>query len=223
VGSSITAARISCRVQTPDLLLETRDLLVVNKPAGWLVHAVGTQAPDLVTWASTSGLGRVRPAHRLDLDTSGVVLLARNALAAGSLGTALAEGQVEKRYLGLVFESPADTGMIDVPLVDARRGRPLPTRTEWRVVERLGRFTLLELQPLTGRKHQLRRHLHGIGHPLVGDVLYPMRPFRKVPGFPHRLWLHAAKLTLPDGRTFTAPLPPELAAHLAVLREPLAS
>lgn len=205
-------------MQEPDLLVESRDLLVVNKPAGWLVHAVGTQAPDLVSWASAQGLGRVRPAHRLDLDTSGVVLLARNVATAGALGTALAEGRVEKRYLGLVFESPTDEGVIDVPLVDARRGRPLPTRTEWRVAERLGRFTLLELHPMTGRKHQLRRHLHGAGHPLVGDVLYPMKPFRKVPGFPHRLWLHAASLTLPDGRVFTAPLPSELAEHLVLLR-----
>ncbi len=205
-------------MQEPELLSESRDLLVVGKPAGWLVHAVGTQAPDLVTWAGKSGLGRVRPAHRLDLDTSGVVLLARNVATAGALGTALAEGRVEKRYLGLVFDHPADSGVIDVELADARRGRPLPARTEWKIAERVGRFSLLDLHPTTGRKHQLRRHLHGAGHPLVGDTLYPVRPFRKVPGFPHRLWLHASSLTLPDGRVFRAPLPRELEEHLRLLR-----
>ncbi len=194
------------------------DVIVLDKPAGWLVHPVGTDVPDLVTWARAEGLGRLRPAHRLDLDTSGLVVLARTAAAAAAVGVELMEGTVHKRYQALVYDVPDAEGVVELALADARRGRPLPARTRWRCDERLGRFAFLSLWPETGRKHQLRRHLLAIGHPVVGDREYAVRPFRKVPGFPGRLWLHAAELRLASGRGWSAPLPDVLVAHLALLR-----
>lgn len=204
----------------PIVLAQTRDQLVLNKPAGWVVHPVGTDAADLLTWASAQGLGRLRPAHRLDRDTSGVVLFGRTRERTAELGAWFTEGVVKKTYLALVYDAPPDAGLIDIPLPDARRGRPLEARTRFEVVERLGRFALVRLTPETGRKHQLRRHLLAIGHPIVGDTEYGVRPFRKVPAFPGRLWLHASRLELPDGAVMSAPLPAELEAHLDVLRQP---
>lgn len=208
-------------MEEPQVVAEAADLVAVNKPVGWVVHPVGTERPDLLAWARSRGLGRLRPAHRLDLDTSGLVLLARSSEAAAALGAAFTAGTVRKRYLALVYDLPPAEGVLDAPLADARRGRPLPAVTRYATVEVLGRFALLELWPETGRKHQLRRHLHGAGHPIVGDREYPVRPFRKVPGFPGRLWLHAAELHLPTGRHFAAPLPEALAAHLTLLRGPV--
>lgn len=184
------------------------------------MHPVGTAAPDLLAWAGSQGLGRLRPAHRLDLDTSGVVLFGRNVEATAALGAAFTAGAVQKAYLALVFELPPIEGVFDAPLADARRGRPLPAITRFETVEQLGRFTLLRLRPETGRKHQIRRHLHAAGHPIVGDREYPMRPFRKVPAFPGRLWLHAARLELPDGLVVDSPLPEVLRVQLEALRGP---
>jgi 23S rRNA pseudouridine955/2504/2580 synthase len=205
-------------VTDPSLLLQTDTLLAVAKPTGWVVHPVGTTAPDLLSWAGTQGLGRLRPAHRLDLETSGVVLFGRTRESTAELGGWFTEGRVAKAYLALVFDLPPDSGVIDLPLSDARRGHPLEARTRYETVERLGRFALLRLCPETGRKHQLRRHLLALGHPMVGDPEYRPRTFRKVPGYPGRLWLHAAEVRLPDGTCITAPLPPELVVHLEVLR-----
>ncbi len=89
--------------------------------------------------------------------------------------------------------------------------------TRYALAEALGAFSLLRVRPETGRKHQIRRHLHGIGLPLVGDTRYRGR-FRPVPGFPGRLFLHAWRLSLPDGRSFESPLPPELEACILELR-----
>lgn len=202
----------------PTVLLKTDDLLAVGKPCGWVVHPVGTDAPDLLTWAGTQGLGRLRPAHRLDLDTSGVVLFGRTRERTAELGGQFTAGTVVKTYLALVYDVPPPAGVLDAPLADARRGRPLEAITRYETVEVLGRFTLLRLTPETGRKHQLRRHLHDFGFPIVGDPEYRVRPFRKVPAFPGRLWLHAARIALPDGTVVEAPLPAELEAHLEVLR-----
>ena len=203
--------------ETPRVLARHADIVALEKPAGWLVHPVGTEALDLVGWARAQGLGRLRPAHRLDLDTSGVVLFGKTVEATARLGGWFTEGAVAKRYLALVYDVPPASGVIDVPLADSRRARPLAAVTEFSVECALGRFALLALTPRTGRKHQLRRHLSGIGHPIVGDREYPVKPFRKVPGFPGRLWLHAASLRLPDGFVVESPLPAVLAAHVDLL------
>ena len=90
--------------------------------------------------------------------------------------------------------------------------------TRYRTLEWLGSFSLLAVRIETGRKHQIRRHLHGIGHPVIGDPRHgPRRPVR-VPGWPGRLWLHARVLVLPGGETFEDPLPRELLASLDAMR-----
>ena len=110
-------------------------------------------------------------------------------------------------------------GLLDSPLFDERRKRPLAAQTRYRVIERFDGFALLELQLVTGRKHQLRRHLTKAGWPIVGDERYgPKRP-KRVPGFPGRLWLHAARIELAN-RSIEAKLPADLEQHLEVLRQP---
>jgi len=206
----------------PTVLAVDGPLWVLSKPAGVLVHPAAGDDPtlDLLSWArvhagAPPGLA---PIHRLDKDTSGVVLCAADPRVIADLARWFAAGSVTKTYLALVHGRPHARGRIDRPLADARRGRPLPAVTRFTRVGQLGVFALLELTPETGRKHQLRRHLHGLGHAIVGDTRYRPPRFRPIPGFPGRLWLHAARLALPDGRVFEAPLPPELAAHLVALR-----
>ncbi len=167
-------------------------------------------------------LGRrqaLRPVHRLDRPTSGVLLCSPNPRTRAEVGAMFADGSVKKEYRALVHGNADRTGEVDRPLMDGRRGRKLPATTRWRRLRAYLRLTYLSVLPETGRKHQIRRHLRGVGHPLVGDDRYgPSRPPR-VPGFPYRLWLHAIRLDLPDGRTFECPLPMELQKHLDLLDE----
>ena len=203
----------------PRLLTRFGDVYYAyDKPAGMAVHQNSEDIPDLVTWLKTQrSLPRdLRPAHRLDRPTSGVVLCGAGRKARAQISAWLDEA--DKVYLALVAGAPpADAGSLDSPLSDARRRRPLEAVTQYQVKERLGGFTLLELRLVTGRKHQLRRHLADAGMPVVGDERYgPKRPTR-VPGFPGRLWLHAVSLALPE-RVITSPLPTILEQHLDRLR-----
>ncbi len=205
--------------ETPRLLTRFGDVFYAfDKPAGMAVHQNAEDIPDLVTWLKRQrSLPRdLKPGHRLDRPTSGVVLCGAGRSARAQIAAWL-QG-AEKTYLALVAGAPTeDEGSFDEPLHDARRRRPLEARTLYRVRERLQRFTVLELQLVTGRKHQLRRHLADAGLPVVGDTRYgPKRPAR-VPGFPGRLWLHAWRLTLPD-RVIEAPLPEGLGTHLGLIR-----
>ena len=206
---------------SPRVCLVDRDLWVVYKPSGMAVHPAGPRTPpDLLGWLTRHGASRrIAPAHRLDVGTSGLVLLTPDRTLRSQLGGWFADGQVEKHYEALVIGRTRPKGTVNRPLPDARRGRPLRARTRYRRLEWLGGFTHLRVQPETGRKHQIRRHLQQIGHPIVGDTRYRPRRKVRVPGFPDRLWLHAAYLELPDGRTFSCPLPPLLLSHLELLRE----
>jgi 23S rRNA-/tRNA-specific pseudouridylate synthase len=118
----------------------------------------------------------------------------------------------------MVFGKTRDKGIIRRTLQDARRKTKLDAVTRYRTVEAFKKCSLLDVTPETGRKHQIRRHLQGIGHAVVGDTRYRPRGKPTVPAFPGRLWLHAAEVTLPDGRHFKAALPSELADHLKTLR-----
>jgi len=203
----------------PRLLTRFGDVFFAyDKPAGMAVHPNAEGTPDLVTWLKTQrSLPRdLKPGHRLDRPTSGVVLCGAGRKARAQIATWLSEHS-EKRYLALVAGAPADdSGSFDTPLQDERRGRPLDAQTVYTVRQRLGGFSLLELQLVTGRKHQLRRHLADAGMPVVGDKRYgPKRP-QRVPGFPGRLWLHAWTLKVGE-RCIEAPLPQALAAHLEQL------
>ncbi len=160
---------------------------------------------------------RLAAAHRLDRETSGVLLASADTQELTALGAAFASGGVSKTYLALVHGRCHKKGIIRRPLPDRRRGKPVAAVTRYRAMAWLGPFTLVRARPAHGRKHQIRRHLHGIGHPIVGDKRYHARQTRPVPDAPERLWLHAHSLTLPDGRSFESPLPPALATHLSLL------
>lgn len=216
-------------------LHEDEELLVVDKPTGLLVHPTQLDAhagDSLLERAEAQWGHRLFPAHRLDKGTSGLLLLAKTPAAASQLGEAFREGRVEKRYLGLVRGWPAaESGLIDHPLArDPERssqGQPLlPAQTRWRCLRRLEwdfvsqpgfartRGALLELEPLQGRRHQLRRHCKHIAHPLLGDATHGKGPLNRALAAHlglQRLWLHAWRLRLPDGRCFEAPPGPEWA------------
>ena len=206
----------------PTLLSADEQIVVVDKPSGWVVHPVGpdSKAPDLLTWLGTQDVpGRLDPAHRLDLGTSGVVVFASPDVIRRATGW-FAKGKVVKHYQALVFGKTRAKGIIRRALQDGRRGAKLDAVTRYRTVETFAKkCSLLAVEPETGRKHQIRRHMQGIGHALVGDNRYGPRGKPTVPAFPGRLWLHAGEIELPDGRSFDAPLPKELEDHLAVLRE----
>lgn len=199
------------------------DLVVVDKPSGMpSVPARTPLDPPDVARVLAGRYGGVEAVHRLDRDTSGLLLLARSREARVSLGRAFETAAIAKRYLAVVHGSPpADEGTVHLPLADdharppRKRVDPILGRraaTRWRVRGRAegdGRVpvTLVELEPLTGRSHQLRVHLAWLGCPIVGDPLYGSREPGGV-----SLALHAAALTVPhprDGRRvcFTAPPP----------------
>lgn len=207
----------------PDPLVLARDgdLVAILKPAGWVVHAaMPGERFDLRAWcAGQPGLPRgLEPCHRLDRETSGVVLFAAEAATRAEVGRAFMAGTVKKTYLALVIGHAHRKGVLRAPLAPDDGGPPQDAVTRYRMVEALGGFSLVRVRPETGRKHQIRRHLHGVGLPIVGDDRYaPARPVR-VPAFPNRLCLHAVALELPDGRRFEAPLPEDLARCLEALR-----
>ena len=208
-------------MDAPRLLTRFDDVFYAyDKPAGMAVHQNAEGIADLVSWLSKQRAlpKNLRPGHRLDRPTSGVVLCGAGRSARGQIAQWLDASQ--KTYLALVAGTPeTDTGTLEAPLSDARRGRALNATTRFEVRERIRGFTLVELELVTGRKHQLRRHLADAGMPVVGDERYgPKRP-KRVPGFPGRLWLHAWRLCLPE-RIIEAPLPQALQEHLAVLRHP---
>lgn len=178
--------------------------------------------PDLLSWMVGEGVAppSVAPIHRLDRQTSGVVLASTDPALRGEMGRWFAERRVDKVYRCLVHGRPHKGGTISRALVDGRRQAPLPATTRFKRLGVHGRFSYLEIVPETGRKHQIRKHLNLIGHPIVGDRRYrPPKAKRQLPpGTPNRLWLHALSLSLPDGRRFEAPLASELAAHLERLR-----
>jgi 23S rRNA-/tRNA-specific pseudouridylate synthase len=210
---------------TVPTILDAEDgLLIVDKPSGWVVHDAGGDAPDVVGWLTReAGLEGVAPVHRIDRGTSGVVLLSQDPAVRAKVSAWLADGQVHKEYLALVYGRPRRKGIIRRPLDDGP-GPPSDAVTRYRTLKWLGRVSLVRVRPESGRKHQIRRHLHGLGHPVVGDDRYLPEQRLNVKGFPGRLWLHAHRVRLPDGREFVSPLPPELVAHLAELdfhwREP---
>ncbi len=219
------------------IVYEDGDLLVVDKPAGLavhpspghsshtLVHAVLARCPNL---SSIGGEGRPGIVHRLDKDTSGLVIVAKNDGAHLSLARQLKERRVEKTYLALVEGriEPADA-VIDAPIGRHPRHRKRmavveggrEARTRYRLLREVDGRSLLEVRPETGRTHQIRVHLAAAGHPVAGDPTYGRRG--PPPGGLRRQFLHAQRLAFRHPRSgerleLEAPLPEDLAA---VLRE----
>jgi len=220
------------------------DLLIIDKPAGLVVHpapghAGGTLVNALLahgdgsTWGGIAGVQRPGIVHRLDRDTSGLLMVARRDSAQASLMAQLKARRVKKTYQALVQGSvSAAVGRIEAPIGRDPKHRTRmavvpdgrPSVTGYRVRERFVDWTLLELDLVTGRTHQIRVHLDAIGHPVAGDPVYGTGTSRRGPAGLGRLFLHAWRLELTspsDGHLIraTAPLPPELDSVLDGLRE----
>lgn len=225
-----------------EILYEDRDVIVVNKPPDLVVHpAYGHKSGTLVNAliariAARQGREAARPGivHRLDKDTSGVLVIAKNDVAQLALARQLQAQRVGKEYIALVWGDPgSDPALVEAPLLrdpnDRRRmvvragGRDSATRFARIAVYGDGakRRALLHVRPVTGRTHQIRVHLAFAGLPIVGDPVYGRRGDRS--GL-QRQFLHAWRLTLrlphAGERTFTAPLAPDLKRFLASLGEP---
>jgi tRNA pseudouridine65 synthase len=211
------------------ILFQDESLVAVDKPAGLAVHRGWAREPDVAMVRLRDQIGaRVFPVHRLDRATSGVLLFALTAEVAAQVCASFAAGQVEKTYLALVRGVPPQEILVDHPLPRGE-DRRLPRISAQTIVVRrevFGRYSLVEARPLTGRLHQVRRHLKHISCPLIGDVNYGKgehnRLFRERYGL-HRLFLHATRLRLPHpvqaGRLdLTSPLPADLADVLQALR-----
>lgn len=224
-----------------DILFENANLLVINKPAGMVVHpAAGHNAGTLVNAVlghdpDLEGVGdEQRPGivHRLDKDTSGLILVAKNDLAHRELQRQFKEREVVKTYVALLDgHPPTDTGRIEasigrdirnrkqMAIVPSQHGRAAVT--EYKVTEQFHMHTLVEAHPLTGRTHQLRLHFAYLRCPIAGDTIYGRRTSTVQL---RRHFLHAAELrfTLPGSGQpvhFEAPLPPELQRVLRALAD----
>lgn len=211
--------------QGPRQIDHVDGLYVLYKPCGIPVHATQAQdGQDLMSLAITTlGLPEgLSPIHRLDIETSGLVLCSADAKVRGHYGYLFSKHQTTKRYLALVQGITHAKGIVRKPLQDGRRGRELDATSRYKRIEHLAGCTLVEVRPETGRKHQIRRHMQSIGHAVIGDTRYRPKRFVAVPGFPGRLWLHAHALELDDGQKWSCPLPDELEAHLTLLRTPRA-
>ncbi|HEX6306179.1 MAG TPA: RluA family pseudouridine synthase [Anaerolineales bacterium] len=224
-----------------DVIFENQDILVVNKPAGMVVHpAAGHRSGTLVHAAlahapDIEGIGGVqRPGvvHRLDKDTSGLILLAKNDRSHRWLQNQFSARKVEKTYLAVVDGAPpTPRGRIEAPIGrDTRQrqsmailppGKGRAAVTEYYTRQSFAEHTYLEVHPITGRTHQIRVHLAFINCPIVGDRVYG----RRHPSLPlGRHFLHAFSLAIrlpgeEDATTFEAPLPEELEKVLDELNQ----
>jgi 23S rRNA pseudouridine1911/1915/1917 synthase len=220
------------------IVYEDEALAVIDKPAGLVVHPApghpaGTLADGLrqrgTTWSQLGGEQRPGIVHRLDRDTSGLLVVAKTEAAHHSLSQQLQRRTLGRVYWALVHGTFREsTGRVDAPIgrdpghrqrmavVDGGR----PAVTDFAVMERMRRFSRLEVRLLTGRTHQIRVHLASISHPIAGDAVYG----RRGDEVSTRPALHAQRLTFlhpDDGRRcdFTSPLPPDLEAALVAAAE----
>ncbi len=233
------------------ILYEDADLIVVNKPPGLVVHpAPGHRSGTLVNallyhCRDLKGIGgELRPGivHRLDKDTSGTLVVAKNDTTHHGLSQQFKKRQVEKRYLTLVYGAIKESaGVIDLPIgrhpthrkkMSTRSRRSRSTETRWQIQESFSGVSLLEVDLKTGRTHQVRVHCAAMGHPVVGDGVYggkrrwkelPSQVLQDILKGVRRQMLHAWKLTFEHPRlgqrmAFESPLPKDMALILEALR-----
>ncbi|MEA3428153.1 MAG: RluA family pseudouridine synthase [Thermodesulfobacteriota bacterium] len=226
-----------------DILFEDKDIIVINKQAGIVVHpAPGHYTGTLVNrllyhCRMLEGVGeKSRPGivHRLDKDTSGVLLVAKNEVSYNSLTAQFKSRMIKKDYLALVHEKfESDSGKISFPIgrhpVDRKRMSNITRKgrsaeTLWKVVERFHNITLLELNLKTGRTHQIRVHCAAINHPVVGDRVYGRcKTIKNINKAIPRQMLHAWRLELTHPATkerisFEAPIPQDMSDLIKTLR-----
>jgi len=219
-----------------EIVFENENLVIINKPAGMVVHpAPGHSSGTLVhavlgNFGDLQGIGgEIRPGivHRLDKDTSGLIIIAKNERAHRWLQDQFRLRKVEKIYLALVDgKPPTPVGRVEAAIARdmthrkqmavVSEGRGRFAVTEYRTVQHFSQHTLLEVHPLTGRTHQIRLHMAFLGCPIVGDLVYGRK---KATLDIERHFLHAHKISiiLPDeseARTFSAALPPDLQSLL---------
>ena len=216
------------------ILYEDADVVAVNKPAGLITHSDGrTKEESAEDWFKEKykEIKLERPyAHRLDRDTSGVLVFAKNEKAYDFLRKAFHDREVKKTYLAFVYGGPKEKkGIIDFDIGRSRKDFRLRSAqpkakgclreslTRYEVIREYGEYALLKVQPETGRTHQIRVHLKAINHPIIGDKLYsPKRPLAL--GIT-RLGLHASEIDLPlpsgSRAIITAPIPNDLAPAFA--------
>jgi 23S rRNA pseudouridine1911/1915/1917 synthase len=232
------------------VLYEDRHLIVVDKPAGLVVHpgagnysgtlvnALLHHCPDL---AGVGGVLRPGIVHRLDKDTSGVLVAAKDDLAHRFLAEQFKKHTAKRKYMGIVFGQLDEEGQVAASIgrhpthrkkMSARPRKGRDARTHWRVLERFRSFNLAEFRLETGRTHQIRVHLSSIGHPILGDPLYGGRSrltsieppaLRQALQGLRRQALHAACLgfvhpVTKEAMEFSSPLPPDLAEAVSLLR-----
>jgi 23S rRNA pseudouridine1911/1915/1917 synthase len=240
-GDSIDVAESLSKVATrPELdlpiIYQDDEVVVIDKPAGLTVHPAraDSQKPTVVDFVRrfTDDPNPDRPGivHRLDSDTSGVLILARTVASKEALQAEFRHHRVQKTYVALVVgRLKPEAAVIRLPLGrssnDLLKRVPTPggreAETTYRVLEEFDGFSLIEAQPKTGRTHQIRAHMAAIGHPIAGDKRYGGVP---LPNGLKRQFLHATRLliTLPSGRSqkFESSLAPDLALVLEQLRRP---
>ena len=205
-----------------EILFESRELLVVNKPPGLAVHSsVGHENDNLTDRVAALLAQRgdqfsVAPVHRLDLETSGPVMFGKGRQACGRFGTLFIKNEMEKCYLALVAGKSPGSGILHSTLT--AKGKEKEASSSFKALSRTDSASLLEVCLYTGRQHQIRRQLSALGHPVFGDSRYggPCSP--EVP----RLFLHCSRLSFVDpfsgaAMTIEAPLPDDLSLALTNL------
>ncbi len=209
------------------ILYEDEALLAVDKPSGMLVHrGMGRDRVTLCDLVAGRSSGPAHPVHRLDRGTSGVLIFAKSSSVARLLADQLQGDEVTKKYVAIVRGRPPKSGDIDHPVPSREGGPRVPARSTFRTLETLAteprHSSIVEVTPLTGRFHQVRRHLKSLSHPVIGDANYGRgdlnRAFRWRYGL-GRLALHALRYELWHPETgqrlvFFAPLPADLAGPM---------
>jgi len=203
-----------------NIIFEDKNFIVINKPAGLVMHPAGKHQLDTLTNALKAKIKNFYLVHRLDKDTSGLVIVAKTIKARDFFVNLFKNRQIQKTYTALVKgKLTPSVGSIDAPIKRQKTGKfgvqsgGRVAKTYWKVKKYLKGCTLVEAKPATGRTHQIRVHFKALGHPIVGDEFYNGKM-----GKLGRQFLHASSIEFIDWggqtRQFTAPLPSDLSDYL---------
>ncbi|MCL2439133.1 MAG: RluA family pseudouridine synthase [Alphaproteobacteria bacterium] len=207
-----------------NILYQDSEIVVINKPEG-LASQGGSKVLISADRLINEALGgEFRLVHRLDSETSGALVFAKNYNAAKEIADMFGRREVEKTYVALCLgNTERKSGTITRP-IENKEGKAQKAETQYRVLdEAFGLFSIVEFKPLTGRMHQIRIHAKSIGMPIVGDAKYSLRgameKLEERLGFklPRRMFLHAYKIAIPEKKIITAPMPKDFSAVMKPL------